>query len=274
MKKIYSIGLVVLLMAISSIANGQNQMNEFTGVSVEGNSLKSTTVYDLIRLKIENQYIYDAAVIYYYDTFSDGYGREDSDKMFNSSDKIPEIFTRIGNSSMAINGFAALNGRNYISLPVSVRNRIYDECTISADLEDFADEYDVVLEDKERGQYTNLRTSTYSYTPSVLGVEHDRFVMHLSRSSKVVTSVVEGFEAKESVHFSSNNNHLQVNIDETLLAGPGPQARIDVYSQNGRMVTSRRASSGFNQIELAGGQLYIVSVTVGNHKTTKKVVIR
>jgi hypothetical protein len=255
MKKFYSIGLAVLLMAIPFIANGQSQKNEFTGVSVEGNSLKSTTVYDLIRLKIENQYIYDAAVIYYYDSFSDGYGREDSDKMFNSSDKIPEIFTRIGNSAMAINGFAALNGRSYISVPISVRNRVFDECTISANLDDFAGEYDVVLEDKEKGQYTNLRTSTYTYTPSVLGIDHERFVMHLSRSAKVATSVVEGFEEENPILFTSNYNQLQVSIDETLLAGPGPQARIDVYSQNGQMVTSRRASSGFNQIELAGGQL-------------------
>lgn len=274
MKKFYSIITVILLMAISSIVSGQSQKNEFTGVSVDGNSLKSTTVYDLIRLKIENQYIYDAAVIYYYETFSDGYGREDSDKMFNSSEKIPEIFTRIGTSAMAINGYEALDGRSYVSVPVSVRNRIYDECTISANLDDFTDEYDVVLEDKEMGQYTNLRTATYTYTPSVLGVEHERFVMHLSRSSKVVTSVVEGFETEEPVLFTSDHNQLQVSIDESLLAGPGPQARIDVYSSNGRMVTSRRAASGFNQIELAGGQLYIVSVTAGNHRTTKKVAIR
>jgi hypothetical protein len=274
MKKFYSIGLAVLLMAITSVTSGQNQTNEFTGVSVDGNSLKSTTVYDLIRLKIENQYIYDAAVIYYYDTFTDGYGREDSEKMFNSSEKIPEIFTRIGNSSLAINGFAALNGRSYISVPVSVRNRIFDECTISADLKDFTDEYDVVLEDKEKGQYTNLRTSTYTYTPSVLGVEHERFVMHLSRSARVSTSVLEGFHEEEPVVFTSDYNTLEVSINETLLAGPGPQARIDVYSPDGRMVTSRRASSGFNQIELAGGQLYIVRVTVGDHRTTKKIAVR
>ncbi len=274
MKKFYSIALAVLLTATSLVAGGQNQMNEFSGVNIQGNSLKSTTVYDLIRLRIENQYIFDATVIYFYDTFSDGYGREDSDKMFNSSEKIPEIFTRIGTSAMAINGLAALNERSYISVPVSVRNRIFDECTISADLDDFVDEYDVVLEDKEKGQYTNLRTSTYTYTPSVLGIEHERFVLHLSRSSKVVTSEFESFEEEEPVRFSSKNNSLQVSIDESLLAGPGPQARIDVFSQNGRMVTSRRASSGFNQIELAGGQLYIVSVTVGDHRTTKKVVIR
>ncbi|MBN2636631.1 MAG: T9SS type A sorting domain-containing protein [Prolixibacteraceae bacterium] len=274
MKNFYSIGLAVLFFALGAAVNGQKQRNEFTGVATEGNLLKSTTVYDLIRLKIENQYIYDATVIYYYDSFSDGLGREDSHKMFNSSDKIPEIFTRINNEAMAINGFSALNARSYIAVPVSVRNRIYDECTISALLEDFTDEYDVVLEDKELGQYTNLRTSVYSYTPSALGIENERFVLHLSRSARVITSVVDGFENEEPVMVTSDYGQINVRIDENLLAAPGPQASIDVYSLSGRMVTSRKAASGFNQIELASGQLYIVNVNVGNHRTTKKVAVR
>jgi hypothetical protein len=274
MKNFYSIGLAVLFFALGAAVNGQKQRNEFTGVSTEGNLLKSTTVYDLIRLKIENEFIFDATVIYYYDSFTDELGREDSHKMFNSNEKIPEIFTRIGNEAMAINGFAALNARSYIAVPVSVRNRVYNECTISATLEDFTDEYDVVLEDKELGQYTNLRTSTYSYTPLDLGINHDRFVLHLSRSAKVVTSVVEGFETEEPVLVSSDYGQVNVRINETLLAAPGPQANIDVYSMGGRMITSRKAASGFNQIELASGQLYIVNVTVGNHRTTKKVAIR
>ncbi len=273
MKKFYSLSLAVLFLATGAVVNGQKQSNEVTGVSTDGNMLKSTTVYDLIRLKIENQYIYDATVIYYYDSFSDGYGREDSHKMFNSSEKIPEIFTRIGNEAMAINGFSALEGKSYVSVPISVRNRIYDECTIKATLDDFNDEYDVVLEDKELGKYTNLRTSEYTYTPLVLGSEHERFVLHLSRSARVVTSVLEGFAQEEPVLVRSDYGQVQVTVDEKLLAGPGPEGRIDIYSQNGRMVTSRRAA-GFNQIELAGGQLYIVSVTVGNHRTTKKIAVR
>ncbi len=275
MKKVYAIGLGVLFFALFTTVNAQNQQNEFTGVSTEGSSLKSTTVYDLIRLKIENPYFYDVAVIYYYDTFSDGYGREDSDKMFNSSENIPEIFTRIGNSAMAINGFAALDDRSYISVPVSVRNRVWDECVISADLSDFSSDYDVVLEDVERGQYTNLRTSTYAYDPSVLGIENNRFVLHLSRSSRVATAIDEDMtKMDDAINFTSDYGQLQVSIDNALLSGPGSQAKIDIFNRSGQQITSRSVGSGINNFELAGGQIYIVSVTLGDQRTTKKVAIR
>ncbi|WP_462318219.1 T9SS type A sorting domain-containing protein [Marinilabilia sp.] len=274
MKKFYTFFLLSVFSLLAFLANGQNQRNEFTGVSSQSSSLKSSTVYDLIRLKIENSYAYETTVIYYYESFSDDKGPEDSEKMFNSSENIPEIFTRIDNKAMAINGFSALKGKAYISVPVSVRNRIYDDCEISADLADFTDEYDVVLEDKELGQYTNLKTSTYTYSPSVLGIENDRFVLHLSRSAKVATSILDGLEREEGIRFSSDYGQLQVSIDAGLLAGPGPQGRIDVYNMGGRKQVSRPAAAGLNQIELAGGQIYIVSVVVGNEKTTKKIAIR
>lgn len=273
MKKFYTFFLIFVFSSLALVANGQNQKNELTGVSSQSSLLKSSTVYDLIRLKIENSYLYDATVIYYYESFSDSKGPEDSDKMFNSSEKVPEIFTRINNKAMAINGFSALDGKSYVSVPLSVKNRIYDDCEISADLSDFTDEYDVVLEDKELGQYTNLKTSSYSYSPDVLGIENDRFVLHLSKSSRVATSLLEGME-KEDIRFSSDYGELQVSIDAGLLAGPGPQGRIDVFDMGGKKQKSRPATAGLNQIELAGGQIYIVSVVVGNEKTTKKVAIR
>ena len=138
MKKFYII-LAVLFMTVNFSSNSQSQENEFSGVSTQENSLKSSTVYDLIRLKIKNPYLHDATVIYYYESFVDGKGPEDSNKMFNSSEKVPEIFTRIGNSAMAINGFSALDGRSHIEVPVSVRNRVCDECEIYASVDDFTD---------------------------------------------------------------------------------------------------------------------------------------
>jgi hypothetical protein len=275
MKKFYTTFLAIVFSALIININGQHQENETTGVTTAESSLKSVTVYDLIRLKIENPYVYDATVIYYYETFSDGWGPEDSEKMFNSSVNIPEIFTRIGNTAIAINGFSALDGQSYVFVPVSVRNRVWDDCEISADLSDFRDDYDVVLEDKMKGRYTNLRTSTYTYTPMVLGIEHERFVLHLSKSSRVATAMFDDLEnMEEKIHFYSDYETLKVSIENEVLSGTERQGRIDVYSLNGRKLTSRIANAGVNQIELAGGQIYIVNVVVGNQTTTKKVAVR
>ena len=275
MKTFYTILTAIAFLAITFNVRGQSQENELSGVSTKESSLKSSTVYDLIRLKIENPYVYDATVVYYYETFVDGKGPEDSDKMFNSSEKIPEIFTRIGNAAMAINGFSELAGRSHIEVPVSVRNRVWDDCEISADVDDFTDEYDVVLEDKEEGRYVNLRKTTYNYSPKVLGIEHERFVLHLTRSSKVATSIFDDEENLENgVRFTSGRDRLNVNLEGSMLAGPGPEGRIDVFDRSGRQLTSKRAKGGMNQIELAGGQIYIVRVNMGNQSITKKVAVR
>ena len=275
MKTFYTILTAIAFLAITFNVSGQSQENELSGVSTKESSLKSSTVYDLIRLKIENPYVYDATVIYYYETFSDDKGQEDSNKMFNTSEKVPEIFTRIGNAAMAINGFSELAGRVHIQVPVSVRNRVWDECEISADLDDFTDEYDVVLEDKEKSRYINLRKVSYVYSPTVLGTEHERFVMHLTKSSKVATGIFDDEEKIEKgVFFTSDHNRLNVNIDARLLAGPGPEAGIEVFSRDGRQLMRTRAKSGITPIELAGGQIYIVRVNMGNQSITKKVAVR
>jgi hypothetical protein len=142
-------------------------------------------------------------------------------------------------------------------------------------LSDFSSDYDVVLEDVERGQYTNLRTSTYAYDPSVLGIENNRFVLHLSRSSRVATAIDEDMtKMDDAINFTSDYGQLQVSIDNALLSGPGSQAKIDIFNRSGQQITSRSVGSGINNFELAGGQIYIVSVTLGDQRTTKKVAIR
>ncbi|MDN5292089.1 MAG: hypothetical protein PWQ06_2328, partial [Anaerophaga sp.] len=85
----------------------------------------------------------------------------------------------------------------------------------------------------------------------------------------------DGLEnTEEKIHFYSDYEMLKVSIENEVFAGSVRQGRIDVYSLNGRKLTSRIANAGVNQIELAGGQIYIVSVAVGNQTTTKKVAVR
>ena len=133
----------------------------------------------------------------------------------------------------------------------------------------------MVLEDKEEGRYVNLRKTTYNYSPKVLGIEHERFVLHLTRSSKVATSIFDDEENLENgVRFTSGRDRLNVNLEGSMLAGPGPEARIDVFDRSGRQLTSKRAKGGMNQVELAGGQIYIVRVNMGNQSITKKVAVR
>ncbi|MGM0376441.1 MAG: T9SS type A sorting domain-containing protein, partial [Bacteroidota bacterium] len=125
-------------------------------------------------------------------------------------------------------------------------------------------------------RYVNLRKSSYTYSPSVLGIEHERFVLHLTKSSKVATSIFDEDEEEleKGIRFTSSQDRLNVKVDAMMLAGPGPEAKIDIFDRSGRQITSKRANGGMNQIELAGGQVYIVRVNMGNQSITKKVAVR
>jgi hypothetical protein len=163
-----------------------------------------------------------------------------------------------------------------VSVPVSVRNRIWNECEISSSLEDFTDEYDVVLEDKEEGHYVNLRKSSYTYTPSVLGVEDDRFVLHLTKKANVSTNIFQQAEEdkKSGVDCVSGNGELFVNIEVGLLSNSVNRGEIEIFNSMGRKLVSHKAVTGQNKFNLAGGQIYIVRFNMGNFTTTNKVAIR
>jgi hypothetical protein len=240
--------------------------------------LKSTSSFSsersVLRLMQTNEFVSDVTVLSFDDVFADGLDRADSEKMFNGSKNVPEIYTRVEGKSLSINGMSALNGAP-MSIPVSVRNGIESEVTLSWDLAEFTDNYNVFLEDRATGSWINLReVADYTYTPEKMGDNHDRFVLHLEKMQEVATSVATvDSENVESIEVVGNNNNVIVRISAELLGSN--DATIEVVDLNGRVIENVKTRATETQISLpAGTAVYVIKVIAEDAQKVAKVAGR
>lgn len=228
---------------------------------------------DIIRIVANNGSTRDGAVIYFSSLSVEGLDKGDSEKRFNDSQLVPEVYTRIGTTATAINGLTPLDN-NSRSIPLSVRNRVNSEVTLSFDLSMFQSAHSVSLEDKITGNWVNLLAEPdYTYTPSVLGEVHNRFVIHISY---VPTSVVN---PNEDV-VDNNNNTITitgirgkavVKVDRVLL--DADDALIEVYTLEGQKVNEALTGAVETLVNLPRvDALFVVKVTAGNVIKTEKVL--
>jgi hypothetical protein len=230
--------------------------------------------FDLLRVHADNAFTRDGAVLYFHEQFTEGEGKEDSRKRFNNSKNVPELFTRVDNQALSINGLPSLNEDSY-HMPLSVRNRVEGEVKLSFDLNKFSDAYDVYLEDKKNGNWMNVRViNEYAYLPAKQG-EDDRFVIHIQKAKEVSTTI-------DNSQWDNNNTsdinidgfaqYVQVGISNALIQAAG-NATIDVLDINGRLIQRQETNNTENEITLHGENgVYMVRVNVGGIVKTEKVI--
>jgi hypothetical protein len=227
---------------------------------------------NIIRLQISNSKALDGTVIYFSGNFMDEKGREDSEKRFNDSKNIPEIYTRIGGNAYSINGKSLLTEAAY-SLPVSVRTRIIEETQISVNLSRFEANYDVFLEDKETGAWVNMKENPeYVFVPVHQGHEHNRFVLHLEKTQEIPTNLNNSNEyVHRDISIIGRTEYALVRISSDLLQPSG--ALIEVLDMNGRLISRMRTIGSSTEVDLPDNSgVYVVRVNAGGTMKTGKVV--
>jgi hypothetical protein len=226
----------------------------------------------ILRLMQTNAYISDVAVICFSNRFGAGMERADSEKMFNTSKKVPEIYTRVDDKSLVINGLPALTGESY-SMPVSVKNQELAEVELSIRLDEFTNNYDVLIEDKVTGVWTDFRkVQSYLYMPQETGNVHDRFVLHLNPVMQVPTDVVEFDNAKNGgIQIEGRELYALVTISQDLLNGNA--ANIDLMDIHGRLISSQTTKETETEIQLPDATgVYLIKVTAGTQLKTAKIM--
>jgi hypothetical protein len=141
-------------------------------------------------------------------------------------------------------------------------------------LDDFGDDYEVLLEDTKLGVTTDMRNSDeYSFEWSNSGYDHDRFVLHLDKASpEVPTDITTPEEGNNSViKITGQGEYALVKIDPSLLNGN--KATIDLMDVNGRLINSRQTGELKTKVPLPGSTgVYIIKVSFGDRQKTGKVV--
>lgn len=233
-----------------------------------------TSSKDVVRVIASNKYTRDAAVVYFSEENEEGYGTEDSEKYFNSSERIPEVYTRYADKSLVINGLPTL-GDGYREVPLSVRNRDKEAVEFSFDLSAFGPSYDVVFVDKKTGAYMPVsHNSTYEYLPDGNGDLHDRFALLFTPAvtTELVTPEVKDNVA-EGIRIRSYEGKVLVTADEALLhEGPG---LVEIFTIEGRKVSEAKASSSRTLLILpAETGSYIVRATFGAVVKSERVLTK
>ncbi|WP_462319237.1 T9SS type A sorting domain-containing protein [Marinilabilia sp.] len=231
--------------------------------------------YDLLRVQAQNAHTMDGTVIYFHEKFKETKGREDSEKRFNGSKNVPELYTHVDGKAVAINGLPALNGNSY-SIPLSVRNRIEEPVTLHFNAEEFGEDYVLYLEDKDKGSWTNLKVlSRYTYEPAKTGDDKDRFVIHVEKVMQTPTNVDEMLESSNTngIEIAGYENYARVSISDDLMQSG--QATIELLDVNGRLILSQTTMNPETEIILPEQSgVYVVRVKVEGAVKSEKVVKR
>jgi hypothetical protein len=235
-----------------------------------------TSTRDMIRITQKNQYVSDGTILYFDDNFSEGIDPSDSEKMFNTSKQVPEIYTRVENTSLSINGMPALSSDQY-SIPLSIRNQMEGQVTLSINLDDLNNSYSVLLEDAQTETWTNLReTPEYTYTPDELGEDNDRFVLHLQ---KVTTAIADPVQIEEQtlrgITVTGLQTYARVNVASELLQQNSGEALVEVLDMNGRLVNQTTTNQEVTNVDLPNvSGIYVVRVQAGLTVKSEKIFVQ
>src|SRR5690554_3140828 len=215
----------------------------------------------------------DGTILYFSDKADEGYDLGDSEKMFNDAVSIPEVYTRVGNKALAINGLPLIE-ESMRTIPLSVRNRVEGEVTLKFDLSHYDAEHTPYFEDRQTGAFLSLhRSNSYTYSVKETGDSHDRFALHFY---KVTTSIEEPEmdeqEAGNEISIKSVSGKVLVSVGVDMLQnGPG---LVEVYSIDGRKVSEVPARSGRTLVMLSNQNgVYIVRAKFGNLVKSERVLV-
>lgn len=215
-------------------------------------------------------------VVFFSDNAVEGSDPGDALKYFNGSKNIPEIFFKADGRSLSINGLPYFEG-DY-EIPISVRNRVADDVTLTFDLSKFNEDMEVYLLDNITEAEIDLHEQTaYTYTPSVIGDSNDRFVLSFKAEEasvqEVATSVADVKEETDvaGINIVGVNGRAIVSIDrELLLDGFG---RIEVYSSLGEKLSESEARTNKTFLVLPDqAGVYVVVVSASGQREVKKLL--
>jgi hypothetical protein len=242
---------------------------------ITGSTLKSSSTGrygDVIRIETENKYSRDGAVIYFANGSEEGVDKGDSEKYFNDSERIPEIYTRVGDKALSINGLSLLNEAAR-TIPLSVRNRITGDVTMKFDLSSYYGQHAPYLEDKETGAFINLlQEKSYTYTVSETGDNHDRFVLNFYYvTTDLESPKTDETDAGSAINIKSIAGKVLVSMSPELVQSG--DAIVEVYTIDGRKVDTVPARSSRTLLFLPDEKgVYIIRAVANKAVKSERVI--
>ena len=222
----------------------------------------------LVRLVVSNGQANDEAVVYFNENASDGYDAYDSPKMFVNSASVPEIYTRVGNEQLVINGMSQIYPG--LEMPLGFRSGQTNTFTLRASqLRDMDADIRLILIDKVANTEFDLTAGdAYSFTSDAVNTE-DRFAIQFRSSTGTTGICCTHLLTGTSVY--SVNGAIIVNCNNDI----APNARLSVFNSVGQIIHTQSVNNYQTTTARSfDAGVYLVKVENGGRSVVLRTIVR
>ena len=235
----------------------------------KGEEVSTSEINNQLRLLINGNNFSDEALIAFANEATKGFDEMiDAYKLFSPEEKVPQINTNtLDNPSVrvAVNNLPVSEMYNS-KVPVEITTGVAGKYTIIANNLTIDPTVDVTLEDLKTKTFTDLRSSSYTFTTDAVTNENRFNVLFGVRPTSIKEINTE--------NISIYTDHSQIVIKNHT--GSTENSVVTVYDVLGKTIISRQLQLNSEERIDMNGQaqaIYYVKIANSNHSFTKKVCI-
>lgn len=222
----------------------------------------------LLRLQVSDGTYADEAVVYFDPNASSAFDDYDSPKRANGS-PVPDIYSVIGNQSLAINGFDKLNTNQQVTLGLKTNNNnLY---TIKAtEIKNFDLTTRIVLKDNFLNTEFDLTNgASYDLTPEINVSDTSRFKI-IFKSQSVINGYKSMTHLKNVQVYQNLNHQIVININDNSQS----EYSAIVCNSLGMVLLDKQLSNSSNVLSLSfPAGIYFVTICSKEKSVVKKIII-
>ena len=221
-----------------------------------------------IRLQVSNGVNYDEAILLFNPLASDNFDAYDSPKMSNGSAAIPELYSKAGNETVAINGMKAFETEKNVALGFNTAQS--NSFTIKAtEITGFDSGYKIVLyDDNLKTEYDLTANTAYQFSSSAVNTL-SRFEVRF-KAPGISTDFYNNTNATARF-IRPNNTQIAFHYNGQINSND----YITIYNTAGMALSNMLIRSNITEMHLpypAG--VYIMQARLANQTITKKITIK
>lgn len=243
-----------------------NDMRSHQDQSILTNRLKApkVSVQKLLRLQVSNGINNDEAIVYFNSNAQDNIDEYDSPKMFNNIIDVPEIFTKVSDNNLVINGMSEVKYNIEISLGFSALESNYFSIK-ATEFNNFDADTKIILLDKELKTENDLTNGTaYNFESGITNTSN-RF--SLIFRTKGTTTDLENNTQPHSYVFVDKYNHISIEAPEKsnyVIYNALGQKQFESVFDSSKLTINKNLDAG----------VYFVVLSVNGKRKVDRIIIR
>lgn len=232
-----------------------------------GNKFKVPAVKNqVLRLEVSNSINKDETLLYFNNSASDNFDRFDSPKMFNNSITIPEIYTKIGNEQLVINGMNSYNRET--SIPLGFNAGQAGTYTIhTTNIQNFDVNTRIILFDNEtQSEFDLTEGKLYEFKSEAVKTDY-RFQIRfkfISGSTAIESTLLNDI----NVHTLNRHIYIQLNSPSFI------KTKVSVFNALGHCIYNQTLFQQSTQLEKSFETgLYFIMIDSGEKSLIRKIIV-